>query len=270
MGIIKSTLYKLSHRSLISLFRKQTIFPCYHLVSNHAEPHIQHLYQFQNVELFKNDIRFLLKNYKPLEPGQLINSILNNEGIPENSFLISFDDGLKEIYSVVFPILQEFGIKAIFFINPAFVNNKQSFYRHDISIILSQLKDLNYDRSILNKICAVLSIDFISASDVLNKIKRIKYTERVKVSEILSVLDINMSKYLDEHKPYVSTEQIREMINAGFYFGGHSFTHPHLNDLPFEEQKHEIISSIEWLKSNFGIKYALFAFPFTDKGVSEI
>ena len=34
-------------------------------------------------------------------------------------------------------------------------------------------------------------------------------------------------------------------------------------------KKDEIIDSIEWLKSNFGIKYSLFAFPFSDKGISK-
>ena len=40
------------------------------------------------------------------------------------------------------------------------------------------------------------------------------------------------------------------MIDDGFYFGGHTMTHPPLNQLTHEEQKKEIINSINWLKEN--------------------
>ena len=33
--------------------------------------------------------------------------------------------------------------------------------------------------------------------------------------------------------------------------------------------KIEILDSINWLKSNFGVKYSLFAFPYTDKNISK-
>lgn len=267
MGIIKSTLYKLSNKNLYGLFKNQTIFPYYHIVSDKKVPHIDYLYQFQSTEQFKNDIDYFLNHYEPLDPGQFIDLTLKNEKLPKNSFLMSFDDGLQEIYSVVFPILKKSGIKAIFFINPAFIDNKQSFYRHDIGIIISHLKGIGYESSIMNKICSILSINFTTNEDVISNLKKIKYSERSKVNEVLSLLNIDIQKYLDEHKPYITKEQIKEMIDAGFYFGSHSYSHPPLDNLSFEEQKDEIIKSLEWLKSNFGIKYALFAFPFSDKGI---
>ena len=267
MGIIKSTLYLLSNKKFIHLFKQQTIFPYYHLVSDKKVPHIEHLYPFQNISQFKNDIAYFLKHYKPLKPDQLIKSILNNEKLPTNSFLISFDDGLQEIYSVVYPILKENGIKAIFFIIPAYIDNKASFYRHDISIIVSHLKNNEYESSVINKISTILAMNITSKEDLISHIKKIKYSKRSQVTEILSLLNINIQDYLKENKPYITKDQIQEMMDDGFYFGSHSFTHPPFDQLSFDDQKNEIFSSIEWLKSNFGIKYALFAFPFTVKGI---
>ena len=185
MGIIKSTLYKLSNKNLLWLIKQQTIFPYYHIVSDKKVPHIENLYPFQSIDQFKNDIAYFLEHYKPLDPDQFIKLTLNNEKLPENSFLMSFDDGLQEIYSVVYPILKERGIKAIFFIIPAYVDNKKSFYRHDISIIISHLISNVYDSSVMNKICTILSIDFISNEDVVYHLKKINYSERNKVNEIL-------------------------------------------------------------------------------------
>jgi peptidoglycan/xylan/chitin deacetylase (PgdA/CDA1 family) len=268
MGIIKSTLYRMSNKHLYNLFKNQTVFPYYHLVSDKKAPHIDYLYQFQSVDQFKKDINYFLTHYKQLAPDDFIKLTLNKEKLPNNSFLMSFDDGLQEIYSVVFPILKEYGMNAIFFINPAFVDNKKSFYRHDIGIIISNLKSNEYESSLMNKICNILSINFISNDDVIYHLKKIKYSERNKVSEILTILNINVQNYLNENKPYVTKEQIQEMIDEGFYFGSHSYSHPPFDNLTFLQQKDEIISSVEWIKNNFGIKYALFAFPFSDKGIN--
>jgi len=86
---------------------------------------------------------------------------------------------------------------------------------------------------------------------------------------VLAQLHINIDHYLTTEKPYISKLQIQEMMDAGFYFGGHTMSHPPLNQLSHEDQKAQIIDSIEWLKSNFGIQYSYFAFPFSDKGISR-
>ena len=59
------------------------------------------------------------------------------------------------------------------------------------------------------------------------------------------------------------------MIDMGFYFGGHTMTHPRLNTINYNDQKKEIIDSINWLKLNFKINYSFFAFPYTDRGISK-
>ncbi len=82
-------------------------------------------------------------------------------------------------------------------------------------------------------------------------------------------LNIDVKKYLSENKFYLSKEQIKEMMDDGHYFGGHTMSHPPLIQLSHEQQKKEIIDSIEWLKNNFGINYSLFAFPFSDKSMSK-
>lgn len=264
MGIIKDILYKISAESSLPLFKKQTIFPYYHIVRDDKVAHIENLYHYKNVTQFKSDLKYLLQQYKPLNPRDLWGKM-----IPANSFLLTFDDGLEEIYSIIYPILKENNVKAIFFINPNFVDNRDSLYKHDISVIISHLKNHNYNIEMINRINSILSIEFTSATDFITKLKNTKYSDRNKINDVLSVLNIDMEKYLAHNKPYISSDQIRQMISDGFYFGGHTMSHPPLGQLTFENQKDEIINSINWLKEKFGIKYSLFAFPFSDKGITR-
>jgi peptidoglycan/xylan/chitin deacetylase (PgdA/CDA1 family) len=59
------------------------------------------------------------------------------------------------------------------------------------------------------------------------------------------------------------------MLEYGMFFGGHTMSHPPLSQLKHDENKTEIIDSINWVKTNFGIDYSIFAFPFTDKNISK-
>ena len=100
MGIVKDNLYRFASGAWLRFYKSEPIFPYYHLVRNDKVPHIENLYEYKNTAQFIEDIEFLSQHYKPVSPMDLLH------GRPENTFLITFDDGLEEIYSVVFPILK--------------------------------------------------------------------------------------------------------------------------------------------------------------------
>ena len=264
MGIVKDILYKTSSKRFLKAFKNQTIFPYYHIVRDNQVAHIENLYQFKNCKQFLNDINILKTNYKSINPKDL----LDNKKL-KNNFLLSFDDGLQEVYTIIFPILKKNNIKAIFFINPNFVDNYEGLYKHYISIIISYLRSNNFEKLVLDKISQTLSFKYNTIDEFKQKFINIKFSEREKIKEVLDMLNIDIKAHLKENQPYITKEQIQEMINNGFYFGGHTMTDPPLNQLNHEEQKNEIINSINWLKENFNINYSFFAFPFSDKTISR-
>lgn len=265
MGIVKDILYAVASKHFLPIVKKQAIFPYYHIVKDEKVIHIENLYPYKNISTFTNDVDLLLKYYTPINPLDL----LAGKKTPENSFLITFDDGLEEIYSVIFPVLKEKKIKGIFFINPDFVDNKETLYKHDISILISHLKESGFDSKTVGEVASALSIDFSSVPDFISKLKNSKFSERHKVKEVLASLQIDLSKYLRDQKPYITKEQIKEMMADGHLFGGHTMSHPALGQLSFEDQKGQILDSVEWVKKNFSIDYSLFAFPFSDKNISK-
>ncbi|NPA68002.1 MAG: polysaccharide deacetylase family protein [Chlorobi bacterium] len=119
---------------LIRLSGKKIIYPFYHIVSDNPPPHIKHLYPVRNIKQFEKDLDFLEKHFSA-------------SGFPpkdkNNLFVLSFDDGLSEIYNTVAPILKKRKIPAIFFLNSAFVDNKNIFNNY-----VSSLKKENPDTDI--------------------------------------------------------------------------------------------------------------------------
>ncbi|WP_331497675.1 polysaccharide deacetylase family protein [Flavivirga spongiicola] len=142
-------------------------------------------------------------------------------------------------------------------------------YKHYISIIIVYLKKNNFEKELLEAIAKIFSFTYNGIEEFKQKFTSIKFDESEKVNEVLNLLNINIEDYLEKHKPYITKEQIQEMIKDGFYFGGHTMTHPPLIQLSHEEQKAEIIDSINWLKHNFDINYSFFSFPFSDRSISK-
>lgn len=216
--------------------------PFYHAVTDFCPVHIKYLYQPRSIQQFKEDLDFLLENYQSISLQELI--ALNKEGkaINKNYFHLTFDDGLSEFYAVVAPILKEKGVHATVFLNTDFIDNKELFYRFKASILFEQLKD----KSILST----------------------SYNEKEQLDELAIQHGINFEDYLQKEQPYLTSDQIKELIGQGFTFGAHSKNHPIYNELSYEEQLAQTKESMKFITSKFNLDYSVFSFPFTDNGVS--
>jgi peptidoglycan/xylan/chitin deacetylase (PgdA/CDA1 family) len=245
----------------------KSVFPYHHIVSDEDVPHISNLYSYKNTAEFKKDIDFLLKNFEPIHPTDLINFIEKHHQLPQKKFLITFDDGFKEIYEVVAPILKSKGVPAIFFINPAFIDNKKMFYRNKISVLLGEIKKHNTS-SILKKIAEMLSAPSEQYGEIRKALLKIKQTNKEKLDEVAMVLELSFEEYLREKRPWLTTAELKELSSQEFYLGGHSWDHPYYQTLPLDEQVRQTIDSCNYIKQ-FQNHKTTFAFPHFDIDLSQ-
>jgi hypothetical protein len=85
---------------------QKLVLPFYHLVNDVNPIHTKHLYQIRNQKQFVKDLEFLVKTYKPLTAEELILLNRSNKSIG-NIFFLSFDDGFRETYEIIAPILKK-------------------------------------------------------------------------------------------------------------------------------------------------------------------
>lgn len=242
--------------------------PYYHIISEEEVPHIKHLHPYKNIKEFEKDIDFLLRNYSPISLSGILDSIKNNQFLPKNSFLLTFDDGLREMYSIVAPILKEKGTPATFFICSAFLDNQQLFYRHKASIIIEILRKSD-KASLMDKINDIFLANKIQSNDLRTSILSIEYHQKHVLDEIASILDIDFNGYLVKYQPYLSSDQIKKLIKDGFTVGAHSIDHPLYSSLSLQDQLHQTRESVKLVRDKFSLDYGAFAFPFSDSRVSN-
>ncbi len=85
-------------------------------------------------DFFQKQMQYLKdKNYNVASMNDLVNFFDNGTAVPAKSVLITFDDGYKDVYTDVFPILKNFGFKATVFIPTGLMNNFDYLTWEDIS-----------------------------------------------------------------------------------------------------------------------------------------
>jgi len=241
---------------------QQLILPFYHTISDEESPHIKHLYSVKGVKAFIKDLDFLLKYYKPIDYKEFQGISSNKEEPIKPSFLLSFDDGLKEFHDVIAPILLKKGIPSICFLNSAFIDNKDLFYRYKASLLIDKVTK---DAKSLKKASAL----FKGPQNIVQNILSIGYKNKKIIEEIAGLLDYDFEDFLSRSKPYLSSDQIRSLIKQGFYFGSHSIDHPEYQYIALQEQIRQTKESMEFIRNTFSLDYKIFSFPFTDYNVSK-
>ena len=267
LRITASQLSRLLPYNMLSVFAGQKLLiPLYHVVSDTEVPHIKHLYQVKTTKQFNKDLDFLLKYYEPIHYLELEKLVLSKSKIRKPCFLLTFDDGLREFYDVIAPILQQRSIPAICFLNSAFIDNKALFYRYKVSLLLNHIS--KYKLSIQHSVEQWLSAKVNKRVDLKRLLLSITYSEVPILDELAAYLSINFDEYLSDRKPYLTSNQIIELQGKGFCFGGHSIDHPRYCLLNFDEQIRQTQLCMEHICKHFSINYKAFAFPFSDEGVT--
>ena len=273
MNSIKKYFYSLmanriSTQRLLRRFDKPLIVhPFYHTVANTYLPHITPLYKPKTFEKFKHDLDFFLRYFQALDAEEVLLHTTGEKMLTENAFHLSFDDGLKEVYTVVMPYLYRKGIPATVFITDDFVNNTQLFYRHKAALILDALTRKAPSPVVQKEI--ENRIDIPSKKTLREKIEAVSFSQREVLDEIASLLEIDFEQYLRNEKPYLTIKQLFEMRKKGFSIGGHGVDHSPFSEIPEEEQIRQIVASISSAKRIAPDQHRYFAFPFTDAGVSD-
>jgi peptidoglycan/xylan/chitin deacetylase (PgdA/CDA1 family) len=238
------------------------------MINDEEVLHLKYLYNYKTITQFVEDIDYLLKYYNPITIHELLVHIKECRNFTKRSFFLTFDDGFRELYDVVAPILYKKGVPAVFFVNSAFINNKEMCYQHKASLIIEHLKN-RYTLGVKEQINEICKRTGLSNLDLSASILSITYKDRHIIDELARCLGYDFDSYLADKKPYLDSEKIENLIKRGFSFGAHSIDHPFYKSISLEEQIRQTVESLGWLKNNFPINYGAFAFPHSDNGVTE-
>jgi len=165
---------------------------------------------------------------------------------------ITFDDGDRTVYDVVFPILKKHNVPATIFVSPRSMVEKFNFWFQEIKgydenqmldILIQELNLSNQDKTTLNyaSLLKTLSLE--------------------KINKIISTYQKETNTPPKEFRN-MDLMQIQELQNSGLItVGAHTLYHPILKNETDERANEEISKSITELSELLGKKIEYFAYP---------
>ena len=233
--------------------------------------------RFNYYHFDKNDFERII--IKLLNSGKKIISFTEfklmvkcNDSNIDNCILLTFDDGTRDHYDIVYPILKKYNISGLFFLCSNILEHKILDVNliHQI-IANAQFEDLfsNFEKLLIENNITNDNYDMLIRTE--NDDKKMLYFKQMLQfilpdnikNEILNKLANIYNVSLNFEDYYMSVKQIKEMKENGMEFGFHTSTHKRLEKLSYDEQFKEIISNMELLdKENIIDDDPAFSYPF--------
>jgi peptidoglycan/xylan/chitin deacetylase (PgdA/CDA1 family) len=203
-------------------------------------------------------LRYLVHHFK-IVPMEAMADRLANGSVPSaHEIVLTFDDGLRNNLTVVYPILRELHVPATMFVCPALVESGEWLWNHEMRCRLQTLAAPDLAELRMKLLAPGFSVDAIiewMKTLPLEQRRIAEETIRQATTEFLptsaqrdafDVMDWNDLHSLD-----------RDLITVG----SHTLSHPILTKLSGQEIETEILESRRCLEQRLERKVDFFCYP---------
>jgi peptidoglycan/xylan/chitin deacetylase (PgdA/CDA1 family) len=216
---------------------------------------------------FQRQIEYLAKNQTVISMTDFLQWFSENRPLPDNSVMITFDDGYRDVYEIAKPILERRGLPATVFVTTGVIDTGKSIWTNRLHSMIdrSKRKEVRlllpgYQEQIYRFDAAASSRE--SALTLAGRMKKMSPSVREEsLRNLASVLEVDTEYDPIELLPMLTWKQIGELAGAGFTIGSHTVTHPILAHCDEKELHYELEASRLAIESHAGIKCEVLAYP---------
>ena len=221
-----------------------------------------------DINLFKEQIKFLNKNYNFITMEMLIDSIENKSSLPNKSVLLTFDDAYIDHFEYVFPFLDKLKIQGSFYPPVKTVTKHTVLDVNKIHFILAsetnktkiveeiknELDKFRNDYGLKSHTYYMEKLAHKSRYDTaevifIKRLLQVELPENIRkiitnnlFEKIVGIDEESFSRDL-----YMNIEQLKCMNRNNMHIGSHGYDHYWLGSLSKEKQKNEIEKSLTFL-----------------------
>lgn len=193
----------------------------------------------------------------------------------QNSFLITFDDGLKCSFRYGEPVLKQLGIQAVFFISTSVLQGKALFV-HKLHFVRSQIPDTQLTEIVEEVLGEPVRVNEVEAQKQYRydeaAARKIKYFFNFSVArqpqlrdEIIRHIMLNYLRMSEEefHQQwYMTPEEIQTLRRSGHSIGSHGHMHVPLAQLSEDQIRLELQQAQTFLKDLLGEIPVSISYPY--------
>jgi peptidoglycan/xylan/chitin deacetylase (PgdA/CDA1 family) len=238
------------------------ICPVYHICRS-TRPHWWgDRYRIKTVAELQADLELLASIGSFISIEEMLDYRHGRRPRPQGIFL-SFDDGYRELYDEIAPLLQKLGIPATFFVISSLIDNANPFHEDIAGAIRFRLsKSTKATQNQAVELCLTENKD-------LNTILQLRTPDWPLLEKLCEVVEFDTREWLAAEQPYLTTAQLRNLAKSGFEVGAHSVDHPLFSEIDGASRSTQVSSSAAAITMSTGKPCRSFAFPYGEFGISQ-
>lgn len=249
----------------------------YHYVRDYS---VKGHYNLKGMDVtdFSRQISTLVRNGGIITLSELNEFFTRKRTSLTGKYLLTFDDGLKDSYNYILPILRKYKVTGTFHIITKAVEESFVPISHKIHLLMGSLGYQQFEKECLivyrenffSDFWKYLDEDRVNSSYRWDKpeVKRFKWelnfglpdTERVKV--VNTIFDLYFDEAEISNSLFLNWEEVKEIEKEHNFIGGHTHSHADLGSLTNVEQHSEISACTTLLNQKLNDKLKPFSYPF--------
>lgn len=226
-----------------------------------------------SASVFAKQLSYLKNSYRLLSGDELAYIIRKRESYPENSLLITFDDGWRDNYIYAYPILKKYQIPAVIFLSTDYIGTDRSFWHERLKCVIAKMvidkrfneyeEYLKYCSPVVNaRLKAILnSVSGQRYRLIQDLIVELKSYPLDYVNEYVNNLAQSIDYSQQASRSMLSWEEVKEMARENIMFGSHTKTHALLTHIEESLVAVELSDSKNIIEMNVGKPVYYFSYP---------
>lgn len=203
---------------------------------------------------------YLSRHYQFLPLSKLLDHYERHELIPPNSVVMTFDDGFRDNFTNLYPILQRYHVPATVFLATGCVSSDDLPWPQKVGYLFQETKVASLCHVTTKKIPVPLKSprDRNAARTTVRKfLEHMPRVERQQsIAELYELLQVEIPR-----DRMLTWDQVKTMQKGGIEFGAHTFSHPWLPLMSAEEARWEMEASLHDIQLHCGNERPSFVFP---------
>ena len=203
-------------------------------------------------------LRFLARNFNVVSLATMVDRLAGANNGGSNDLVLTFDDGLRNNLTIVYPILRELKLPATFFVCPALIESGQWLWNHEMRCRLRTLEH----QALTNLRITLLAPD-PSAEGIVEWMKKLSPAQLLRTEEIIrgATPDFHPTPAQREAYDIMDWNGLIALDPGLITVGSHTLTHPILTTLTAEETEFELQESRRCLEQKLRRKVDFFCYP---------
>lgn len=255
-GLLRIKQWTLPPTALILYFH--SVSPDRDVQKSHIGPGIT-----ATTDTFREYMRILRNRFHPVTLDDIAECLEEKKEIPVRSVALTFDDGFYDNYHYAAPIMEEFDIRATFYLTSACVEHQTLPWFCKLLFLFENTKNKGvFHDSFAKRDWNLDSPEEHREAYLYHLYECARFSWKEQNEHILRLEENLNLCYNEGQAPAMMTwEQAKQLIHRGHIIGNHTFSHPNVAYISPEDRQIEIVESHRLLEERLEHPVKHFSYP---------